>query len=273
MTFPRWLLVMKALPVGRFEAVVSDGNSGGVRIKTGGAAYRLGLHLGGIMSAAAFQMIEGVPTYNLFIGGEWVPSSRNEATASHNPATGEIYAKVHQAGARETEQAIAAAHGAYKDWADKVVAEREAVFLRAADVLAAEVEGDRRRSDRRIRLGRRQGRLRAQALGADAGHRFEDRRGLRRGTAQGLAQRDPRAGCRNRRDHLRRFAGAHGYFYRLDPDRAASCGRSSQVAEEIHPRNGREKPPDRSEAADECVVPDERPLRAPSGAPSSTCRC
>ena len=41
------------------------------------------------MSAAAFQMIEGVPTYNLFIGGEWVPSSRNEATASHNPATGE----------------------------------------------------------------------------------------------------------------------------------------------------------------------------------------
>jgi hypothetical protein len=58
------------------------------------------------MSAAAFQMIEGVPTYNLFIGGEWVPSSRNEATASHNPATGEIYAKVHQAGARETEQAL-----------------------------------------------------------------------------------------------------------------------------------------------------------------------
>ena len=89
------------------------------------------------MSAAAFQMIEGAPTYNLFIGGEWVPSSRNEATASHNPATGDIYAKVHQAGARETEQAIAAAHGAYKDWADKIVAEREAVFLRAADVLAA----------------------------------------------------------------------------------------------------------------------------------------
>jgi hypothetical protein len=128
----------ESVPRRRFEAVVkSNGNSGGVRIKTGGAAYRLGLHLGGIMSAAAFQMIEGVPTYNLFIGGEWVPSSRNEATASHNPATGEIYAKVHQAGARETEHAIAAAHGAYKDWADKVVSEREAVFLRAADVLAA----------------------------------------------------------------------------------------------------------------------------------------
>jgi vanillin dehydrogenase len=89
------------------------------------------------MSAAAFQMIDGVPTYNLFIGGERVPSSRNEATASYNPATGEIYAHVHQAGARETELAIGAAHGAYRDWADKIVSEREAVFLRAADVLAA----------------------------------------------------------------------------------------------------------------------------------------
>jgi Aldehyde dehydrogenase family len=88
------------------------------------------------MSAAAFQIIDEVPTYNLFIGGEWVPSSRNEATASYNPATGEIYARVHQAGARETEAAIDAAHGAYKDWADKVVSEREGVFLRAADVLA-----------------------------------------------------------------------------------------------------------------------------------------
>jgi len=88
------------------------------------------------MSSAAFQTIDGVPTYNLFIGGEWVPSSRNEATASYNPATGEVYARVHQAGARETEQAIGAAHNAYKEWADKIVSEREAVFLRAADVLA-----------------------------------------------------------------------------------------------------------------------------------------
>src|SRR5271170_2395868 len=89
------------------------------------------------MSSAAFQTIDGVPTYNLFIGGEWVPSSRNEATASYNPATGEICARVHQAGARETELAIDAAHGAYRDWADKIVSEREAIFFRAADVLAA----------------------------------------------------------------------------------------------------------------------------------------
>jgi vanillin dehydrogenase len=89
------------------------------------------------MSTSAFQVIDGVPTYNLFIGGEWIPSSRNEAAASYNPATGELYARVHQAGARETVLAIEAAHAAYRTWAEKVVSERETVFLRAADVLAA----------------------------------------------------------------------------------------------------------------------------------------
>ncbi len=219
------------------------------------------------MSTAAFQMIDGVPTYNLFIGGEWVPSSRNEATASYNPATGDIYARVHQAGARETEAAIDAAHGAYKDWADKIVSEREAVFLRAADVLAAKTKeivdvlieesgsvagkagfevgycfdllrtaaSELRRSpgetmatddarairlhhpptarrDRRDRAvqravpsgdeegracSRRRQRLRAEAFGANAGDRPEDRRSVRRGrSAKGIAQRDPRTGRR-----------------------------------------------------------------------------
>jgi acyl-CoA reductase-like NAD-dependent aldehyde dehydrogenase len=89
---------------------------------------------------AAFEMIDGVPTYNLFIGGQWVRSSRNEATASYNPATGELYARVHQAGAVETERAIDAAHNAYKAWSNMVVSEREAVFLRAADVLGAKAK-------------------------------------------------------------------------------------------------------------------------------------
>jgi vanillin dehydrogenase len=88
----------------------------------------------------AFEMIGGVPTYNLYIGGEWSRSSRNEATASYNPATGELYARVHQAGAVETERAIAAADKAYKGWADTVVTEREVVFLRAADVLATKAK-------------------------------------------------------------------------------------------------------------------------------------
>jgi hypothetical protein len=52
------------------------------------------------VSTSAFQVIDGVPTCNLFSGGEWVPSSRNEAAATYNPATDELHARVHQSGAR-----------------------------------------------------------------------------------------------------------------------------------------------------------------------------
>src|SRR5580700_3365709 len=87
--------------------------------------------------SAAFDLIDGVPNYNLYVGGKWVRSPRNEAVESRNPATGELFAKVQQAGAAETELAISAAHGAYKAWAATPVSAREAIFFRAADVLAA----------------------------------------------------------------------------------------------------------------------------------------
>jgi acyl-CoA reductase-like NAD-dependent aldehyde dehydrogenase len=86
---------------------------------------------------AAFEMIDGVPTYNLFIAGQWTRSSRNDVTESFNPASGELFARVHQAGAEETRQAIAAAHAAFRDWSEQTVAARERVFIRAGDVLAA----------------------------------------------------------------------------------------------------------------------------------------
>ena len=89
---------------------------------------------------ASHEVIDGKPNYNLFVGGKWVRSSRNEVTESYNPATGELFAKVQQAGKAETEAAIAAAHGAYKAWAATPVFEREAVFFRAADVLASKTK-------------------------------------------------------------------------------------------------------------------------------------
>jgi vanillin dehydrogenase len=109
------------------------------------------------MSASAFQVIDGIRTYNLFGGGEWIPSSRNEAAASYNAATGELYARVHQARARETALAIEAVHAAYRTRAETVVSEGETVFLCAADALAAKIKGDHRRSYRRIWFGRRKG--------------------------------------------------------------------------------------------------------------------
>jgi vanillin dehydrogenase len=90
--------------------------------------------------SAAFELIDGIPNYNLYVGGKWVRSSRNEAVESRNPATGELFAKVQQAGAAETELAISAAHGAYKAWAATPISAREAIFFRAADVLAAKTK-------------------------------------------------------------------------------------------------------------------------------------
>jgi acyl-CoA reductase-like NAD-dependent aldehyde dehydrogenase len=86
---------------------------------------------------AAFELIDGIPNYNLYVGGKWIRSSRNEAAESRNPATGELLAKAQQAGAAETELAITAAHGAYNAWAATPVSAREAIFFRTADVLAA----------------------------------------------------------------------------------------------------------------------------------------
>jgi aldehyde dehydrogenase (NAD+) len=88
----------------------------------------------------SFEMIQGTPTYNLYINGEWTRSLRNESTEITNPATGELFARVQQAGKAETERAIAAAHGAYKAWAGTPVSERETVFFRAADVLAGKAK-------------------------------------------------------------------------------------------------------------------------------------
>ena len=57
---------------------------------------------------------------------------------------------VQQAGKAETEQAISAAHGAYKAWASTPVSERETIFFRAADALASkakEIVGERTGDD------------------------------------------------------------------------------------------------------------------------------
>lgn len=87
------------------------------------------------MASASFESIEGVPTYKLFIDGKWVSSSRNIVADSLNPATGEVFARVQQAGAEEIEQAIDAAYRASKSWGSSLVAEREELLLRTARVV------------------------------------------------------------------------------------------------------------------------------------------
>ena len=53
------------------------------------------------MNEAAFDLIDGIPHYKLFIDGQWVRSSRNQLADDINPATGKVFARTQQAGAEE----------------------------------------------------------------------------------------------------------------------------------------------------------------------------
>ena len=87
------------------------------------------------MNPAAFDLIDGVPHYKLFIDGAWTGSSRNMLSDDVNPATGEIFARTQLAGAEEVDRAIAAADAAQRKWGAALVAEREALLLRTADIV------------------------------------------------------------------------------------------------------------------------------------------
>ena len=77
--------------------------------------------------------------YKLFIGGEWVPSIAGTIADNIDPATGNAFARVHQAGLEDLEKAVAAAHLAAKDWGNSLANQREAILIKAADVLAGRI--------------------------------------------------------------------------------------------------------------------------------------
>ena len=71
----------------------------------------------------------------LFIDGEWVASSTGTLADDMNPATGEVYAKVHQASRDDIERAIAAAYRTRGEWGATAPAQREAILIKAAGIL------------------------------------------------------------------------------------------------------------------------------------------
>ncbi len=77
----------------------------------------------------------GLQEYKLFIDGKWVPSSTGSVADDINPATGEIYAKVHQASTDDIEAAIATAYSAKNAWGNSPPALREGILIRAAAIL------------------------------------------------------------------------------------------------------------------------------------------
>ncbi len=75
--------------------------------------------------------------HQLFINGEYRPAISGKMADDENPASGETYARVHQAGTEDVAVALDAAADAFKSWSKERPSVREAVFLKAARVLEA----------------------------------------------------------------------------------------------------------------------------------------
>jgi succinate-semialdehyde dehydrogenase/glutarate-semialdehyde dehydrogenase len=69
-----------------------------------------------------------------FIGGEWVGGDAPQIGVT-DPATGELIANIPSLGAKETREAIEAAHKAQKSWAARPAKERAAVLRRWFDLM------------------------------------------------------------------------------------------------------------------------------------------
>jgi acyl-CoA reductase-like NAD-dependent aldehyde dehydrogenase len=73
--------------------------------------------------------------YRQFIGGEWVDAADGATFEDRDPYSGDVVATVAAAGAEDARRAIDAADAAFAEWSATPPAERQRVFLKAADVL------------------------------------------------------------------------------------------------------------------------------------------
>src|SRR6266545_470047 len=78
--------------------------------------------------------------YRQFIGGEWVDAADGATFEDRDPYTGDVVATVAAAGAEDARHAIEAADAAFAAWSAAPPAERQRVFLKAADVLEGRLD-------------------------------------------------------------------------------------------------------------------------------------
>ena len=80
--------------------------------------------------------------YQMFIDGSWVDAADGATFASHNPATGELWSTVPEAGEVDVDVAVQAAHRAFSSgpWAEMRPTERGKLLRRLGDVLAERSE-------------------------------------------------------------------------------------------------------------------------------------
>src|SRR5581483_847733 len=73
--------------------------------------------------------------YQQFIGGEWIAAEGGATFEDRDPFTGETVALAPAGTRADAARAIAAAQAAFPAWSQTVPAERQRIFLKAADVL------------------------------------------------------------------------------------------------------------------------------------------
>jgi acyl-CoA reductase-like NAD-dependent aldehyde dehydrogenase len=76
----------------------------------------------------------------MYINGEWVNALDGEAYDDLNPYTGEVFARAPAGKRADAKRAVDAAVGAFPAWSSTLPAERQALFLKAADILAKKQE-------------------------------------------------------------------------------------------------------------------------------------
>src|SRR5690625_5549350 len=75
-----------------------------------------------------------------YVGGAWTRSSAREHAPVHNPATGEVIARVPLSAARDVAEAVQAAAAAFPDWRDTPVGERVQHLFRFKALLEENLE-------------------------------------------------------------------------------------------------------------------------------------
>jgi len=81
-----------------------------------------------------------VREYRQFIGGAWVDAADGATFEDRDPYTGEAVATVPAGGGEDARRAIDAATAAFPAWSAAPPAERQRIFLKAADVLESRLE-------------------------------------------------------------------------------------------------------------------------------------
>ena len=73
--------------------------------------------------------------YKMYINGHWVDALEGERYDDYNPYTGEVFARVAAGKRPDARRAVDAAVAAFPTWSHTHPAERQALFLKAADIL------------------------------------------------------------------------------------------------------------------------------------------